>query len=69
MLTKVFIGSILTLGVLLAGIALADKPTKDCCSAKLACCNPQIACCTADVKPGCCEKGMKCFAKAGVLHR
>jgi hypothetical protein len=64
MFTRVLIGSILVLGLLWVGIALAnEKQTKDCCATGLACCNPTSACCTADAKLACCEKGMKCCAE------
>jgi hypothetical protein len=63
MFARVFIGSVLVLGLLLVGMSLAnEKPTKDCCATGLACCNPARACCAAEAKLACCEKGMKCCA-------
>jgi len=58
MFTKLFAGSFLALGLLIAGVD-ADK-SQDCCSAKLACCNEMSACCVADAKLDCCDKGLKC---------
>lgn len=63
MFTKLFVGSFLTLGLLLTGAVDGDDKAKDCCSAKLACCKEKSACCVADTRLGCCEKGMKCCAE------
>lgn len=60
MFTKLFAGSFLSLGLLLAGSGGAEEAAKDCCSLKLACCKAKSACCVADARLGCCEKGMKC---------
>ena len=45
MLTNLFAGSFLALGLLFA----AAEP-RDCCDAKLACCTPKSACCMADAE-------------------
>jgi hypothetical protein len=60
MLTKLFAGSLLALGLLFAGVTAAAEKPQDCCAAKLACCAPRGGCCVADARLGCCDKGLKC---------
>lgn len=64
MLTKLFAGSFLVLGLMFAGMSAAEKEPVDCCEANLACCSPKSACCETDAKLGCCEKGLKCCEEA-----
>jgi hypothetical protein len=63
MLTNLFAGSFLALGLLFAGASAAEKP-RDCCAARLACCTPKGACCAADARLGCCARGVKCCDNA-----
>jgi hypothetical protein len=63
MITKLFLGSVVGLGLLLSSVLGAGEKAKDCCSAKAACCNPASACCTTDAKAGCCQTDMKCCAE------
>jgi hypothetical protein len=62
MLTNLFTGSFLALGLLFAGVGGADKP-RDSRAAKFASCTPDSACCGADARPGYCEEGLKCCAE------
>jgi len=65
MVTKLFAGLFLTLGLALAGpAAAADKAAPgDCCTKKLACCAASKACCAAPKKLGCCDRGLGCCDK------
>ena len=46
MIAKLFLGSVVGLGLLLSSVLGAGEKAKECCSAKAACCNPASACCT-----------------------
>lgn len=63
MFTKMFAGSLLALGLLVARVAVSDDKPKDCCAANLACCKDKNACCEPKTRLGCCEKGLKCCAE------
>ncbi|MCI0456823.1 MAG: hypothetical protein L0Z62_07580 [Gemmataceae bacterium] len=65
MLTKLFAGLFVVVGLSFAGAASAqEKPAPaDCCAKKLACCSENRACCVAPTRLGCCQKGQACCAK------
>ncbi len=63
MITKLILGSMLGLGLMLSSVIGATEQSTGCCSPKSACCSPASACCTADSKAGCCQKDSKCCAE------
>lgn len=60
MSAKLFSGLFSTLGLLVAGFAIAADQPKSCCDLKLACCDGPSTCCGAEAKLECCAKGQKC---------
>jgi hypothetical protein len=61
MLTKLFAGLFLSLGLVFGGAPGADKAgPQDCCAQNLACCGEHSACCVATAKLDCCAQGLEC---------